>query len=129
MPIVRIDIQAGKSTAYKRSILHGVRAALTTALGVADDRVTQRIIEAAPEDIDATEVRSDRLTVIEIAMLPGRDKDMKLALYEQIVKKLGFEPGIAEHDIVVIVNDPPAECFCVGGITEGRHVTNSPAEE
>lgn len=129
MPIVRIDIQAGKSTAYKRSILRGVRAAVTTALGVADDRVMQRIMESAPEDIDATEVRSDRLTVIEIAMLPGRDKDMKLALYEQIVSKLGFEPGIAEHDIVVLVSDPPAECFCVGGITDGRHVTSSPAKE
>lgn len=129
MPIVRIDIQAGKSTAYKRSILHGVRAAVTTALGVADDRVMQRIIEAAPEDIDAPEVRSDRLTVIEIAMLPGRDKGMKLALYQQIVAKLGFEPGIAEHDIVVIVSDPPAECFCVGGVTEGRSVTGPPAEE
>jgi len=128
MPIVRIDIQAGKSTAYKRSILHGVRDAVTTALGVADDRVMQRIVEAQPEDIDATEVRSDRLTIVEISMLPGRDADMKLELYREIVRKLGFEPGIAEHDIVVIVNDPPAECFCVGGLSQGKLV-NPPSSE
>ncbi len=129
MPIIRIDIQAGKSTAYKRSILHGVRAAVTTALEVADDRVMQRIVESAPEDIDATEVRSDRLTIVEISMLPGRDADRKLDLYREIIKHLGFEPGIAEHDIVVIVSDPPAECFCVGGMSQGAAVTKSPAEE
>ncbi len=129
MPIVRIDIQAGKSTAYKRAILHGVRAAVTSALGVPDDRVMQRIVEAAPEDIDAAEVKSDRLTIVEVSMLPGRDAAMKLALYRQIVLKLGLEPGIAEHDIVVIVNDPPAECFCVGGVTEGERVLGPSAEE
>jgi len=128
MPIVRIDIQAGKSTAYKRSILHGVRTAVTTALGVADDRVMQRIFEAQPEDIDATEVRSDRLTIVEVSMLAGRDADMKLDLYREIIRKLGFEPGIAEHDIVVIVNDPPAECFCVGGLSQGKHV-DAPSSE
>lgn len=129
MPIVRIDIQAGKSTAYKRAILHGVRAAVTSALGVADDRVMQRIVEAAPEDIDAAEVKSDRLTIVEVSMLPGRDAAMKLELYRQIVLKLGLEPGIAEHDIVVIVHDPPAECFCVGGVTEGERVLGPSAEE
>lgn len=50
MPIVRIDIQAGKSTAYKRAILHGVRTAVTKALGVGDDRVTQRLIETPAEE-------------------------------------------------------------------------------
>jgi len=129
MPIVRIDIQAGKSTAYKRSILHGVRAAVTTALEVADDRVMQRIVESPPEDIDATEIRSDRLTIVEISMLPGRDADKKLVLYREIIRKLGFEPGIAEHDIVVIVNDPPAECFCVGGVSQGESVHAPSAEE
>lgn len=125
MPIVRIDIQAGKSTAYKRSILHGVRSAITAALEVADDRVMQRIVESPPEDIDATEIRSDRLTIVEVSMLAGRDADKKLVLYQEIIRKLGFEPGIAEHDIVVIVNDPPAECFCVGGVSQGAPV-NTP---
>jgi phenylpyruvate tautomerase PptA (4-oxalocrotonate tautomerase family) len=113
VPIVRIDIEAGKTTAYKRSLLHAVREAVTEALGVADDRVVQRIVETPAEDIDATEVRSDRLTVIEISMLAGRDAEMKGRLFEGILKRLGRDPGIPAHDIFVVVVDPPAECFCL----------------
>lgn len=113
MPIVRIDIESGKTTAYKRTILHAVRDAVTEALGVADDRVVQRIVETPAEDIDATEVRSDRLTIVEISMLAGRDADMKSRLFDGIVKRLGRDPGIPAHDIFVVVVDPPGDCFRV----------------
>jgi len=114
MPIVRIDIQAGKSTEYKRAILHGVRAAITEALGVPDDRVTQRIVETPAEDIDTTEIRSDRLTVVEITMLP-RPSNRKEELYRAVAKNLGTDLGISGHDLIVLVNDPAAECFFLNG--------------
>ena len=116
MPIVRIDIQSGKSTAYKRSLLRGVREAITEALGVGDERILQRIVEAEPEDIDVPDIRSERLAIIQITMLAGRDADKKRALYGSIISRLALSPGIDEHDIVVLVSDPPAECFCVGGV-------------
>jgi phenylpyruvate tautomerase PptA (4-oxalocrotonate tautomerase family) len=118
MPIVRIDIQSGKTTSYKRDILHGVRSAVTEALGVHDDRVMQRIIETPADDIDAPEIRSDRLTIIEVAMLPGRGPDLKEALYSAIVQRLGEKPGIYSHDIMVIISDPAAECFALGGVMQ-----------
>ena len=118
MPIVRIDIQAGKSTAYKRALLHGVRSAITNALDVADERVQQRIIETPAENIDAPEIRSDALAVIEIAMLPGRGPDLKSRLYEAICANLGADPGIHAHDIMVLVNAPSAECFAIGGVMQ-----------
>lgn len=115
MPIVRIDIESGKSTAYKRAILHGVRTALTSALGVPDDRVMQRLVETPGDDIDAPDVRSDHLTIIEISMMPGRDATLKNGLFTAIAHQLGLEPGIHAHDLVIIVNDPPAECFFISG--------------
>lgn len=115
MPIVRIDIQAGKSTAYKRAILNGVRAAVTDALGLPDERVMQRIVETPAEDIDVTDIRSDRLTIVEISMVAGRGPELKERLYSAISKRLGFEPGIAEDDLIVLVNDPAGECFFVNG--------------
>ena len=118
MPIVRIDIQAGKSTAYKRQILQSVRAALIRSLGVADARISQRIIETPAENIDASNERSDRLTIIEIAMLPGRDAALKQAMYAEIVSALAERPGIHQHDITVLVNDPSAECFAIGGVMQ-----------
>jgi 4-oxalocrotonate tautomerase len=128
MPIVRIDIQSGKSTAYKRDILHGVRAAITESLGVPSDRVMQRLIETSADDIDAPEIRSDRLTIIEISMLPGRGPDLKEALYNAIVYKLGEQPGIYSHDIMVLVNEPTAECFALGGVMQCT-LTAKPAED
>jgi phenylpyruvate tautomerase PptA (4-oxalocrotonate tautomerase family) len=118
MPIVRIDIQSGKTTSYKRDILHGVRSAVVEALGVAEDRVMQRIIETPGDDIDAPEIRSDRLTIIEVAMLPGRGPDLKEALYSAIVRHLGEKPGIYSHDIMVLISDPAAECFALGGVMQ-----------
>jgi 4-oxalocrotonate tautomerase len=118
MPIVRIDIQSGKTTAYKRDILHGVRMAIVESLGVPDERVMQRLIETPAENIDAPEIRSDRLTIIEVSMLPGRGPDLKEALYSAIVQRLGEKPGIYSHDIMVLVNDPSAECFALGGVMQ-----------
>lgn len=115
MPIVRIEIQSGKTTAYKRSLLHGVRDAIVEALGVPSERVLQRIVETPAEDIDVPDARTDRLTIIEIAMLPGRGMDMKRDLYSHIVRRLGFSPGVDVGDIVILVSDPAAECFYVDG--------------
>ena len=118
MPIVRIDIQSGKSTAYKRAVLRGVRSAITVALGVGDERVMQRIVETPAEDIDAPAVRSDSLAIIEISMLPGRGADIKSRLYESIVSNLAADPGIHARDVTVVVNDPSAECFAIGGVMQ-----------
>lgn len=115
MPIVRIDIQAGKTTEYKRALLHGIRRAMTEALGVADDRVMQRVIEAPVEDVDTTAAKSDRLTIIEISMLPGRSAGLKLKLYDAIAKNLAFDPGVSPSDLVIIVSDPPGDCFYLNG--------------
>ena len=118
MPIVRIDTQSGKSTAYKRDILHAVRSALTASLGVPDERIMQRLIETPADNIDAPDIRSDALTIIEVAMLPGRDSDLKHAMYTAIAERLGEKPGIHQHDITVIVNEPAAECFAIGGVMQ-----------
>ena len=129
MPIVRIDIQAGKSTAYKRDILHSVRQALLVALAVPEERIMQRIIEAPSDDIDVTESRSDRLTIIEVSMLPGRGPQLKEALYDAIVANLAESPGIHARDIMVLINDPAAECFALGGVMQCTLTASPDAED
>ena len=127
MPIVRIDIQSGKSTAYKRDILRGVRSALTSALGVPDERIMQRIVETDSDDIDVTESRTDRLTIIEISMLPGRGPELKQALFDAIVTNLAESPGVHARDIQVVLNEPAAECFSLGGVWQCT-LTSAPEE-
>lgn len=119
MPFVRIEIQAGKTGEYKRSLLHAVRRALVEALGVPDERIMQRIAEYEPEDLDIPETKSDRLTVVEISMLP-RDGELKRDLYREIVKSVALSPGISSSDVMIVVNEPNRECFGIcGEIPEG----------
>jgi len=129
VPFVRIDIQSGKSSEYKRAVLHGVRCAITDALGVDNDRIMQRIIETPSDDIDITANRSDALAIIEISMLAGRGADLKGALYDRIVAKLGADPGIHAKDIMVLVSDPSAECFAVGGVMQCTIASAEPVDE
>ena len=126
MPIVRIDVQSGKSTEYKRAVLRSVRSALSSALGAPDERIMLRLVETPAEDIDITENCSDALAIIEVSMLPGRGPNLKSALYEAIVANLSADPGIHARDIMVLVNDPSAECFALGGVMQ---CTLAPADE
>ena len=114
MPFVRIDIQSGKTTAYKRAILASTRRAITSALGVGGERVFQRIVETPRDDIDVADERSDRFTLVEIAMKP-RETDLKHRLYAAVVNELGESPGIVAHDVAVYVVEQPPECFCASG--------------
>lgn len=118
MPIVRIDIESGKSTAYRRAVLHGVRSAITSALGAPDERVMQRLIETPAENVDITANHSDALTIIEVSMLPGRGPELKSRLYDAVVANLGADPGIHAAEIMVLINDPSAECFALGGVMQ-----------
>lgn len=115
MPVVRIDIQEGKSTVYKRALLNGVRSAVVSVLDIPAERLMQRIVETAAENVDASDIRSDRLTIVEVAMVEGRGTELKERLYQEISRELRLAPGIDTHDLVVIINDPPGECFFING--------------
>lgn len=114
MPIVRIDIQSGKPTAYKRALLRGVREGIASALGVPHDRIMQRIVETPVEDIDSPDIKTDRLTIVEVTML-ARTPELKEAMYAEIARYLYRDPGVSDHDLVVLVRDPAAECFYLNG--------------
>lgn len=115
MPFVRIDMVSGMPAEYRSAVLHGVRDAVVGALGVPDERVKQRIIETPSENIDLPAEHTDRFLVVEVSMLPGRGPELKRALYERLVRNLGADPGIPAAEINVLISDPAAECFCIGG--------------
>lgn len=116
MPVVRIDVVEGRPAEYRRAVMRGVREAIREAVGVPDERIAQRLIEYPAECLDVTGGRSDRYTVVEVAMLPGRTREMKAALFEQVQRRLGADPGIEPHDITVLVRDVPAEDLCAPGV-------------
>ena len=106
MPLVRIDLRAGTSEAYRKALGDGVHRAMVEAMGVpADDRF-QVISEYSAENLiyDPQYLgvkRSDRVVFIQIVLSTGRKPAQKRALYKRITELLAKAPGVRSEDVVI----------------------------
>ncbi len=118
MPIVKIQMQQGKSESYRQSILDSLYKALREALEVPEDDQFMTITEHDPSnfrygaafDID----RSDALLYIQITIFNTRTLEQKKRLFRSIAKLLGKSPGIRGEDIFINIYDSPKENWSVG---------------
>lgn len=69
----------------------------------------QRLYELEPPCFERGDGRSDRATLIEIAMFEGRSLGAKKSLYKAIVKNPGEAPGIGDGDAVIVLHELPPE--------------------
>ena len=116
MPLVRIEVLAGRPAAERKRLLEGVHAALVEAFGIPTDDRTHRIIEHDPENFEVPPGRSEKYTLVEITAFPGRSTAAKRALYRAIVRNLG-EAGVPAEDVSIVLHEPPLENW---GIRGGR---------
>ena len=116
MPLVKIEILKGKTPEYKKMLLEGVHAALEKSLGIGSWDRFQRLYELDPECFEMSDSKSDKFTMIEISMFPGRSKEQKKALFEEIVKELDSRLGIVNTDIFILINEPDNENWGLAGI-------------
>lgn len=114
MPLVRIEILKGRSRAEKEALLEGVHAALVEALKIPDNDRTQRVCEYAPEDFEIPPGKTERYTLIEVTMFPGRSLEAKRQLYQAIVRNLAAA-GVASSDIFTVLHEPPMDNWGVRG--------------
>jgi phenylpyruvate tautomerase PptA (4-oxalocrotonate tautomerase family) len=106
MPIVRIDVTGPKPPEWRRALLDGARAAVIEALGVADERVTVRVVETPDECVDVPDCRTDRYTIVEVIMYAGRSDELKKALAAAIRERFAADPGIEPSEVAVVLRDP-----------------------
>lgn len=116
MPLVRIEVRQGRTEAEKRALLEAVHVALVEALGIPDHDRTQMIREYAPEDLEIPPGKTEKFTLVEIALFAGRSLDAKRRLYQAIVRN-HRELGIAPDDIMIVLHESPLENW---GIRGGR---------
>lgn len=114
MPLVRIEVRAGRSPSEKKSLLVAVHAALVEALRIHDDDRAQRLYELAPEDFEIPPTRSDAFILVEITMFPGRSREAKRHLYQAIVQNLNVL-GIASRDVLIVLHEPVMENWGIRG--------------
>ena len=113
MPLVRVEMIAGKSPEYKKTVLNCIHDGLTKALGIPDWDRFQRIVEIPREDFETAPGKSDSFMIIELTLFPGRTREQKGNAIHQITTNLAERLGIV--DVFIIIHEPPNENWGLGG--------------
>ena len=100
MPLARISLRRGKSTAHLAAIRDGVYAALRETFDVPEDDRFMLVTQHDADEFDYSPsylniARSDDLVVIQITVSNTRSVGKKQALYRRIVERLADNPGAA----------------------------------
>jgi phenylpyruvate tautomerase PptA (4-oxalocrotonate tautomerase family) len=119
MPLVRIDLRAGKPADYVRAIGDGVHRAMVECFSVPERDRFQIITEHAPDrliynpsylDIE----RSDDIVLIEITLSSGRTTELKQAFYARVAELLGESPGVRPEDVTIALVENTRENWSFG---------------
>jgi 4-oxalocrotonate tautomerase len=119
MPLVRIDLQKGKSAAYKKAIADGVYRALRETFTVPDE---DRFIVVTEHDNEGffyshsylNIERTDDLAFIQITVTNSRGVDQKKALFARIATLLSEEPGLRPQDVFINLLEVTKENWSFG---------------
>jgi 4-oxalocrotonate tautomerase len=119
MPLVRIDLRAGKSTDYRRAIGDQVHRAMVETINVPSLDRFQVIAEHPAEGLiyDPTYLdieRTDDVIFIQIALNAGRTVEQKRALYARITALLADNPGVRPQDVLINLVEVARENWSFG---------------
>lgn len=106
MPLVRIDLAAGKPPEYRRAVGEVVYDAMVATLNVPPNDRFQLITEHAPGDfvIDPTYLGIDRspdCLVLQVTLNEGRTVEAKRAFYKALADGLQARLALRREDVFV----------------------------
>ncbi len=119
MPLVHIDLRAGKSAAYKKAIGDAVQRAMIEHLNVPERDRFQVIREHVAEQLIYNESyldveRSDDIVLIQITLAAGRSTEQKRAFYARLAELLRESPGLRPQDVSIILVENGREDWSFG---------------
>ncbi len=115
MPIVKIELPAGKTAEYKKAVLDGIHQALVEAFNIPDYDRNQRIYEVTPANREIPSDKTADNILIEITAFQGRSIAAKRNLYKHIVDELASRVGIKGDDVTIVLHEVPLENWGVRG--------------
>lgn len=115
MPLVRIEIRAGKPVEYRQLLIESLREAFLDALQTPTTALWIRLCERKDENFPMPPGRSDDAVLIEVSLMPGRSTEKKEALYRAIVGRLARDAGVHPDDVCIVLYEPPAENWAEHG--------------
>lgn len=106
MPLVRIDLRAGKSAEYRKALGDGVHRAMIEALAIPPDDRFQVISEHPPEGLiyDPQYLgirRSEDVVFVQITLSAGRKPQQKRKLFKRMAEILAESPGLKPVNLVI----------------------------
>lgn len=115
MPLVKIEMLAGKTPEYKKSVFDCIHEGLIDAFGIQDWDRFQRIAEYDKSNWETPEGKTENFMIIELTIFPGRTKEQKNAAIKIITEKISKRLALAPTDIFIVMNEPPLENWGMGG--------------
>ncbi|RUL61556.1 tautomerase family protein [Dyella dinghuensis] len=119
MPLVRIDLRRGKSSAYLKAVRSGIYAAMEESFNVPKNDRFMLVHQHDAEEFDYDPnylgiSRSDDLVIVQIACNNTRTVDQKKAFYKAIVDKLVADPGLRPEDVLINLLETTKENWSFG---------------
>jgi 4-oxalocrotonate tautomerase len=119
MPLIRISLRQGKSSAYRKALADGIYLALRETFNVPEDDLFVTISEHDDDNFfyGANYLgieRGDDLVIIQITVSNTRTVDQKKALFKRIAEKLGAEPGLRPEDMFINLIEVEKENWSFG---------------
>jgi phenylpyruvate tautomerase PptA (4-oxalocrotonate tautomerase family) len=119
MPLVRVALRSGKTTAYRAAVGDAIHRAMIATIDVPPDDRFQIFSEHAADALvfDPGYLgisRGEEFLAIQITLNSGRTVAKKKALYAAIVENLAKDPGIAQSDVLVNLVEVARENWSFG---------------
>ena len=94
-----------------------IHSCMVDVLGMPRGKRAHRFIRLQSEDFFMPEGRSQRYTVLEMALIAGREAATKKRLIKLLFERFEGELGIAPMDLEVTIFEAPAEHWGFRGMT------------
>lgn len=119
MPLVSVEMLAGRSPEYKKTVFDCIHQGLVDAIGIEEWDRFQRITEYDRENFEFPSFKTDAFMIIKIDLFPGRSKEQKKDLIERITDLLKERLSIDPSDVFIVIQEPPLENWGIGGKQKG----------
>ena len=121
MPLIRVEIREGWSSAQKARLLDAIHAATVEAIRIPDEDRTQILTEHPADAFEFPPGKGERFTLIQVTMFAGRSLDAKRRLYQAVVRNLG-RLEIPPSDVLIVLHEVALENWGIRGGTPASDV-------
>jgi 4-oxalocrotonate tautomerase len=120
MPLVRIDLIAGKSVEFRKALGEIIYLAMRETINVPANDKFQIITEHAADEINVADnylgnAYSKDIVLIQITLNAGRTVEMKKAFFKKIADDIHAQLNVRRDDVVINLVEVAKENWSFGG--------------